>query len=154
MVGGLVLGGCSLCKSTPPSYFPVCITVQSTARLNWFRGAAHTVFVRAFALSATEAFEAAKVDTLLADQAPFIPGMVGSPQQADVHPATETTFRLDKAGDQTFGSVGVVAGYYQPLGKSKIVVATKDTPTGTCFVVKLGEAGIDEDVATATPTPH
>jgi type VI secretion system VasD/TssJ family lipoprotein len=155
LLGLLALGGCSLfcSEEPPPVYFPVCVTLKSTPRLNWFRGGAHTVFARVVALSSVEAFEAAQLSVLLADHPPFLPGMVGAPKQADIHPGTETTFNLDAVAGQTFGSVGVAAGYYQPLGKSKLVVTTKDTTTGTCFVINLGEAGVDEQVTTVTPTP-
>lgn len=155
----LVLLGASGCSlfSSDPVFFPVCVKLEASPRLNWFRGSPHTVFARVAALSSSEAFEAAKVDALLGDQPPFLPGMVGAPRQAHIHPGTTTTVLLDAVNGQTFGSVGVVVGYYQPLGKSRLVVPTKDLQTDSCVVVSLGESGIEDAVETVpapTPTPE
>ncbi len=128
--------GCSALRSSPPT--EACVTLQAPERLNWFRGAAHTVHARVFALSATDAFNATDVEALSSEPPPFLPGVEGMPQSRSLHPETETTFRF-KIGPQPITSFGVVAGYYKPLNPSKVSVPAREDKE--CAVLLMGESG-------------
>ena len=152
----LVVSGCSFFsdeeseKPAPVRYFPVCLQLHSHPRLNWFRGTAHTVFARVFPLTSVDGFESTAIEKLLAPQPPPIAGLAGTPQQGDSFPGAVRTYTIDAVGGQQFTNVGIAVGYFAPLGKTKLVVPTEGVPTGSCFVVDLGEAAIG---AVTAPPP-
>ena len=144
VVSGCPCGG----PKPPPPPMPFTLCLQANARLNWYEGRSHGLFVRVFQLSSPEAFLQADLGALLTRK-PDVPGAVGPPADRTVQPGNGIAVEILKSPDAHF--VGVVGGYYSPAGTPKATrsfadleaeEACEDLDAGEPNWVHLGANGI------------
>ena len=152
VLAALVLAaGCSWFRSAPPPLFPVDLCLHSDAQAQMYRGKAHSLYVRAYPLTIVDAFSSMDGAALLADPPPQIPGSVGMPQSRMLNPGSSEKLSFDAKEGQTFGFIGVVAGYYELKGSAKKLIKTDEMRTGSCFTVDFGGSGITGGAPAPTP---
>ena len=135
----------------PPPKPPVCIELHSDPHLQWYQESAHTLYVRLFPLTSADAFDAAQPADLLGDPPPALAGAVGVPRSVVLYPGQTETVKLE-VGPQEFTDVGIVAGYYKPMGPPKLVVHTAGPGAGSCIAVRFGEALIEGLIPQEAPS--
>jgi type VI secretion system VasD/TssJ family lipoprotein len=154
LLGCVGLSACSWFRKkpppSPPPKPPLCLELRAHPRLQWYQGSAHTLYVRLFPLTATDAFTSAETADLLVDPPPALPGSAGPPRSYVLYPGTSTKAEIE-TGPQEFPSLGIAAGYYKPLGKTKLVILPAEVPSGSCLTVNFGEAGIEGSAAPSAP---
>jgi len=143
MVGVVTMffvGGCGLFRPKPP--FPMSLCLKASPELQWYDGAAHTLYVRVFPLTAIDGFVSTDVSDLLADPPPTIVGSAGVPQSRMLHPSSSERLSFDPPKDRFFTQFGVVAGYYQPQGRLKLVLDVESIKGEECHAIEFGPGGI------------
>lgn len=151
VVCGLAVAGCSWICPEPPPLFPVDVCLHTDAQTQLYKGRAHNLYVRVFPLTQTDGFSAAEIGQLLADPPPQFTGAVGLPQSRTLTPGSSEKLLFDAKDGQTFGFVGVAAGYYEPKGPTKKIVNVEELRTGTCFTVEFGPSAITGGAPAPTP---
>ena len=152
IVGCFHLPACSWFRSEPPKLFPVNLCLHGSPQLQWRDGSAHTLFVRVYPLTAADAFNATEMTDLIAEPPPTLAGSVGASQWRTLYPNGTVTLSFDAPAGQEFSMLGVVAGYYKPQGRSKILVNAADLRTGSCYTIEFGPAGIEGGAPAPVPT--
>jgi len=154
MAACMTAAGCGWCKKpAPPKLFPVPLCLHASHNLQWYNERPHTLYVRVFPLVINDAFAAAEVNDLLADPPPTLPGSAGIAQSRTLYPDTTQTLSFDAEGGKPFSFLGIVAGYYKPLGATKHVVRTEELRQEGCYTVEFGAAGIQGGQPASTAPP-
>ena len=152
VLGALTLvAGCSWIWPKPRPLFPADLCLHSDAQAQMYRGKAHSLYVRVYPLTLTDAFSSADLGALLADPPPQVPGAAGTPQSHMLNPGASEKLTLDAKEGQTYGFIGVVAGYYDPKGSAKQIIKIEELRSDTCYTVEFGPSGITG--AAPAPTP-
>jgi predicted component of type VI protein secretion system len=140
-ISALALAGTAACSKKP---FPADLCMHASPQLQWYEGKAHTLYVRAFPLNATDGFVSTDVSDLLADPAPSILGAAGPPQSRMLYPESTDRLTFSPAKGQEFSHVGVVAGYYERKGRVKQVIEVPELKKNKkeCYTVEFGASGI------------
>lgn len=125
----------------PPVLYPLCL--EGSPRLNWYDGAAHTLYVRVFQLSTTDAFLQADPMKLLGAQV-SLAGVEGAPVERTVFPGSKVAVEMRQHPDAAY--LGVVAGYFNVVGSARVQRALPKPSDGkakapACFV--FGPNGIE-----------
>ena len=151
MFGSLTLGGCFGCSPKP--LFPRDVCLKASPRLQWYEERAHSLYVRVYPLKSTDGFISASVSDLIADPPPAISGAVGSPQSRMLYPDGTEKLNVNppKENDKEVAThLGVVAGYYSPKGKTKVVLDGQAMRGDECYAVAFGPSGIESPDSPAT----
>ena len=152
LFGVVTIGGCFGCSPKP--LFPKDVCLKASPRLQWYEERAHSLYVRVYPLKTTDGFISATVSDLLADPPPLLPGSVGSPQSRMLHPDGTEKLTVDppKENDKEVAThLGVVAGYYAPKGKTKVVLDGQAMRGDECYAVVFGPSGIESPDTPAAP---
>jgi type VI secretion system VasD/TssJ family lipoprotein len=137
-----VIAGCSLIWPKPRPLFPADLCLHSDPQAQMYRGKANSLYVRAYPLKLPDAFNSTDVGVLLADPAPPLAGAAGTPQSRMLKPGSTEKLTFDAKEGETFGFIGVVAGYYDLKGTAKTIVKVEELGAATCYTVELGPSGI------------
>jgi len=151
LLGLFLSAGCSLFTPDPPPLFPVDLCLRSAPDAQLYRGKVTTLYVRVYPLDLADAFNSTDVGQLLADPAPQLAGAAGLPQSRTLSPGGEAKLVFEAPAGAPYGSIGIVAGYYDLKGLAKKVVKTEELRTGSCYTVEFGPSGITGGAPAPTP---